>query len=196
MEMHPIFASLDPLFIQLYRISGYSFIDFMVGTFLLAFVALIVGEFTISLAFLASRKYIDLTTDEVVRYHNLSVDAVAAGDKGTYEAANKLANDAFGRQFFMQIALSAAFLWPVFFVLAWMQQRFADVEFRVLFMDNTLGYFSIFVAMYAGSYLLFKRVKCRLPYFKRMKHILDAYDQRTRRMKSWSELTHQAENRT
>ena len=122
---------LDPYLIWLYRITGYAWIDFFIGTFALALMAVIIGEFTISLAYLFARKRIERVTDETVRYQNLSMDALTAGDKEAYQAANQMANDAFGHSFFMQIALSAAFLWPIFFVLAWMSYRFREVEFPV-----------------------------------------------------------------
>ena len=90
---------------------------------------MIIGELTISLAFLAVKKRIDKFSEEALRYQDLSLEALKRGDKAAYRAANRLANDAFGHSFFMQIALSAAFLWPVFFALAWMNYRFAGLEF-------------------------------------------------------------------
>ena len=54
------------------------------------------------------------------------MEALKAGNRPAYEAANKLANEAFGKSFFMQLTLSATFFWPVFFALGWMQYRFLD----------------------------------------------------------------------
>jgi hypothetical protein len=179
---------IDPYLIFFYRITGYGFLDFLIGTFVLAFMALIIGELTISWAFLVSRKYINRNTDEVVRYQNLSVDALAAGDKEAYLASNKLANDAFGRSFFMQIALSAAFLWPIFFALGWMGHRFSEVEFRIVFTDYSVGYVCIFITLYAAAHMIFKRIKYKLPYFRNMKAILDAGRERTQQMKSFEDI--------
>ena len=142
---------------------------------MLAFIALIVGELTISWAFLLSRKYIEKISSEVTRYQNLSEEALAAGDKTAYVASNKLANDAFGRSFFMQIALSAAFLWPIFFALDWMGHRFAEIEFRILFTDYSVGYICIFITLYAAAYMIFKRIKYKLPYFRNIGAILNNY---------------------
>jgi hypothetical protein len=186
--MHEFFLAIDPCLIWCYRISGYAFVDFFIGTFVLAFVARVVGEFTISILFLINRKHLDRITGEVVRYQNLSVDALAARDKETYSAANKLANDAFGKSFFMQIALSAGALWPIFLALAWMQQRFSEVEFPLLFTDWSVGYLCVFIIMYASAYLIFKRIKYKLPYFRRIKDILDLYDTRSREMKSLEDI--------
>ncbi len=173
--MHPFYIIIDPYLIFFYRITGYGFLDFFIGTFVLAFVALIVGELTISWAFLLSRKYIDKITSEMTRYQNLSEDALAVGDQKAYRASNKLANDAFGRTFFMQIALSAAFLWPIFFALDWMGHRFAKIEFRIVFTDYSVGYICVFIILYAAAYMIFKRIKYKLPYFRNIGAILDSY---------------------
>jgi hypothetical protein len=176
MQMLPIFLFLDPYLIWFYRITGYGPVDFLLGTLVLACHALLIGEITISLAFLAARRDIDRTTTAAARYQDLSLEALAAGHKDVYRAANKLANDAFGKAFFMQIALSAAFLWPIFFALAWMQYRFAGLEFPLPFRGYALGYIGVFILLYIPVYLWFRKVKYRLPYFRRLKAILDSYD--------------------
>ena len=187
-EMHQIFLTFDSLMIQLYRLTGYTLVDFFLGTFVLALAAKIIGELTSSMAFLAVRQYIEKSTDEMVRFQNLSVDALTVGDGATYTACNKLANDAFGKTFFMQVSLSAALLWPVPFVLAWMQSRFSDVEFELLFTDYSVGYLCIFITLYAAAYLIFKRIKYRVPYFREMAEIMAGYRKRAREMKSLADL--------
>jgi len=178
----------DQYLMAIYRITGHTFVDFLLGTFLLGMVCVVVGEFCISVVFLINRKYIDRHTGEVVRFQNLSVDALVSGNKTAYEASNKLANDAFGRVFFLQIAMSASFLWPIFFVLGWMQHRFADVSFDVLFTESTVGAGAVFVALYAAAFIIFKRIKYKLPYFRRLKPILDAYQGQSQKMKSFADL--------
>ncbi|HMK37021.1 MAG TPA: hypothetical protein VK463_18245 [Desulfomonilaceae bacterium] len=189
--MHELLLAIDPFLIALYRMSGYALLDFFVGTFILASIALVIGEFTISVLFLINRKHIDKITGDVVRYQNLSVDALTAGDKESYSSANKLANEAFGKSFFMQIALSAGSLWPIFFALSWMQGRFAQIEFPLMFTGMSVGYIGVFLLMYATAYLIFKRIKYKLPYFRRIKNILDMYDQRSREMKDFSDIVPQ-----
>jgi hypothetical protein len=188
MFFDPYYAYIDPLIIWSYRITGHPFIDFLIGTFFLGLCAVAIGEFTISLAFLANRKTIEKNTDDVVHYQNLSVDALEARNKGAYKAANKLGNDAFGKTFFAQIALSTAFLWPAPFALGWMQYRFSEVEFRVIFTDHMVGYPFVFFPLYVAAYLVFKRFKYKLPYFRRIKEILDSTQNRYRKMRSFSEL--------
>lgn len=188
MFFDPIYAYVDPFIIWSYRITGHPFIDFLIGTFLVGLCAVAIGEFTISLAFLANRKTIDKNSDEVVRYQNLSVDALEAQNKSAYTAANKLGNDAFGKSFFLQIALSTAFLWPAPFALGWMQYRFSEVEFRVIFTDHMVGYPFVFFPLYVAAYLVFKRFKYRIPYFRRIKKILDASAERQKDMRSLADL--------
>lgn len=188
MEMNAVYGFFDPFLIWFFRITGYAFVDFLIGTYVLAFIAIVVGEFTISIIYLVNRGTIDKITDEVVRYQNLSVDAIEAGNKTAYLATNKLANDAFGRTFFTQIAMSAGFLWPIPFALGWMQPRFSDVEFRIIFTDWTVGYAFAFFPLCVLAYLSFKRIKYRIPYFKRIKARLDADASRHKHMRSFADL--------
>jgi len=184
MEMHPLWMLIDPYLIWSYRLTGYAFVDFLIGTFVLAWIALVIGEFTIAGVYLLLKDRIDATSHDARRYQDLSADAMAAGDNKAYHAANKLANDAFGLSFFQQFGLSAAFLWPVFFVLAWMQTRFAEVGFPFLSLDYTVGYPCIFIPLYIASYMVFKRIKGRLPYFRRIKAILSSYEDNGARTKA------------
>lgn len=194
MEMHPAYVVIDPYLIWFFRITGIAILDFLVGTFVVASITLIIGEFTISLAYLANRKKIEQTTNDVVRYQNTSVDAIEAGNKAAYAAANKMANEAFGKSFFHQIALSTGFLWPIPFALGWMQYRFSDIEFRILFSDVTVGYPAVFIPLYVAAYLGFKRIKYKLPYFRRIKQILDSTQSQTKHMRSFSDLLAEADS--
>jgi hypothetical protein len=188
MEMHPVFLLLDPYLIWFYRITGHAWLDFLLGTFTLALMAVIIGEVNISLAYLAARRRIERTTDEAVKYQNLSLEALTAGDKGAYRAANRLANDAFGHSFFMQIALSAAFLWPAGFFLAWMSHRFADLSFPLPFIPYSLGYIGVFLLLFVAAYFVFKPVKYKIPYFRRIKEMLKASSLSARNLKSFGDL--------
>lgn len=181
--MHPYLIPIDAVLISLYRLTGVGLPDFFIGTFLLAFIAVVVGELTISALFLINREHIEKINDEVIRYQNLSMDALAAGNKEAYKAANKLANDAFGKSFFLQIALSAGFVWPALFAVIWMSYRFSGIQFEILFTNLTVNYICPFVAMFAAAYLVFKKVKYKIPYFKRIKSILDDYGRIARSMK-------------
>lgn len=188
MDFQGLFSAIDPYIIWFYRLTGYTFIDFLIGTLVLAFVTLLIGEFTISLAFLANREAIQKNNDDIMRYQHISVSAIEEKDKKSYTAANKLANDAFGKSFFHQIALSTGFLWPIPFALGWMQHRFVDVDFRILFTNLTVQYPIFFFSMFALCYIAFKRIKYRLPYFRRIGLILENSRQQGTGMRTWENL--------
>jgi hypothetical protein len=181
MEMHPFYQLLDPYLIWFYRLTGHAGVDFVIGTLGLACIALLVGEVTVFLAFLFTRKNHNRYTAEATKYQDLSMDALKAGNKEAYKAANTLANDAFGHTFFQQLTLSAAFLWPVFFALAWMQYRFLEVEFPIPGTSYALGYIGGFILIYIAAYLILKR----LPWFRRIKEIMESLFTRIYEMKSF-----------
>jgi hypothetical protein len=167
MEMSSLFLYLDPYLIWFYRLTGHAWLDFFLGTFVLASHALILGEITVSLVFLAARKRLEHTAAEADRYQALSIEALKAGNKPAYDAANTMANEAFGKSFFLQMTLSAAFLWPIPFALAWMQHRFQEVEFPLPFLGISMGYIAPFIVLYIAGYQIFKRLRRRLPFLRR-----------------------------
>ena len=174
MEMPSLYLFLDPYLIWFYRLTGQTGWNFLIGTSVVAVLALMVGEFTSFLASLMVRRHFTQVAGEAKKYQDLSMEALKGGDRPAYEAVNKLANDAFNKSFFMQLALSATFFWPVFFMLGWMQYRFQGIEIPLVVVPYSLGFVGIFIILYILAYFLFKRVKYRLPYLRRLKANLDA----------------------
>jgi hypothetical protein len=168
MEMPWFFLALDPYLIWFYRLPGNAYVGFCLGTFVLAVICLILGDITFFLAARLQGKHLDNIATEAGKYQDLSIGAAKAGDKVSYHAANKLANEAFGQSFFSLIALSMARLWPVPFALAWMQYRFLGVEFPIPGTKWSLGFIGVYVIIYIVAYLVLKR----LPRFRRIKAIL------------------------
>jgi hypothetical protein len=164
MEMPWLLLALDPYLIWCYRLPGNAYVGFLLGTFVLVLICLILGDLTFSLATRLLGKHLDRTATEAGKYQDLSIDAAKAGDKATFKAANKLANDAFGRSFFSLRALSMARLWPAPFALAWMQYRFFEVEFPIPGTNWSLGYLGVFIIIYLAGYFLFKQVQRRLSF--------------------------------
>jgi hypothetical protein len=169
MEIPWLLLALDPYLIWCYRLPGNAYAGFLLGTFVLVLICLIVGDLTFSLATRLLGKHLDRTATEAGNYQDLSIDAAKAGDKAVFKAANKLANDAFGRSFFSLMALSMARLWPAPFALAWMQYRFFEVEFPLPGTNWSLGYLGVFIIIYVAAYFLFKQVQRRLS-FSRSHH--------------------------
>ena len=115
------------------------------------------------------------------------MEALKAGDRPAYEAANTLANEDVGKSFFMQVAMSATFLWPIFFALGWMQYRFLEIAFPLPFIGFSLGYTGVFVILYIAAYCIFKAMKRRMPYFRRIKESMDASGRPTRNLRSFGD---------
>jgi hypothetical protein len=187
MEMHPVYLYLDPYLIWFYRLSGSAAVNFLLGTLALAVLSLLVGEFTSFLASLMVRRHFEQVSGEAKRYQDLSMEALKSGDRPAYEAANKLANEAFGKSFYSQVALSATFVWPIFLALGWMQHRFLEVTFPLPFIGFSLGYIGVFLILYIAAYFIFKPVKRRLPYYRRFKEFKDASSRSARNRKSFGD---------
>lgn len=165
--MHPLYFFMDPYLIWFYRLTPWAGVNFILGTLAVAALALMLGEFTSWGAARLVRRHLEEVTEEVKKYHELSLKALATGDRPAYEAANKVANEFYGKSFVMQMTLSATFFWPVFLVLGWMQCRFLEVEFPIPGTTWSLGYIGAFVLIYAAAYFVAKQGKRRLKFFRR-----------------------------
>ncbi len=172
-------ARLEPLLIAPFRVVGDPVVGFFFGTACLAMACVVVGELVLSLAIRINRRHLRALTDEIVHHEALSVRAFADGDKTSYKALNREANDAWGRHFFTMAAYSAGMLWPVPFALAWMQSRFSEVEFLIawplsLLFGRTVGYPFIFILVYILCRIVFGKLRRWLPYFRGVQDMLDA----------------------
>lgn len=172
-------AFIDSFLICLYRITGDPILDYFLGTFLLSFLTVVVGEFTISIGFRANKPYLDQLNNDMQKMSSLSREAQRLGDEEGYKACNKEGNDAFGRLFFHRFGLAAASLWPVFLALAWMQSRFHGIDFPLAWplsvvFRNGAGYVFTFIPLYILCRILFKYMRPWLPYFRGVQKLLDA----------------------
>jgi hypothetical protein len=171
MEMPSFFVALDPYLIWFYRLPGNAYAGFILGTLVLVLLCLVIGEITFWLTTRLMGKHLDRVAGEALKYQDISIQAAKAGDKLSFKAANKVANDAFGKSFFSLMALSMARLWPVPFALAWMQYRFLEVGFPIPGTPWSLGYIGAFIIIYALAYFLTKHIVRRLPFFRPTKVI-------------------------
>ncbi|MBN1104716.1 MAG: hypothetical protein JXL84_14960 [Deltaproteobacteria bacterium] len=167
----------DSLLIQLYRITGIPLVDYYLGTFLLAFLTVLVGEFTISIVFKVNKAHLDRLNLRMEKMSRLSRQALEMGDKEGYKASNKEGNDAFGQLFFNKFGLAAASLWPIFLALAWMQDRFSEIGLPLPWFGWEINYVFFFLLCYIPARILFSRVKPWLPYFKGVHETLMSYEQ-------------------
>jgi hypothetical protein len=169
--------AFDPILIHLYRITGFPLLDYYLGTFLLAFLTVLVGEFTISIVFKVNKAHLDRLNARMEKMSRLSEQALEMGDKESYKAVNKEGNDAFGQLFFNKFGLAAASLWPIFFALAWMQERFAEVGLPLPWVGWEINYVFFFLLCYIPARILFGKMKRHLPYFRGVHETLMSYEQ-------------------
>lgn len=150
--MDSLFYLADGYLIQLYRITGNPLVDYFIGTSLLALVSVLVGETTVLLLKKVNGFHLERLDSELKYKFELSVESKRSGDEAGYRQLNKEANDAFGRVFFNMFTFSAASLWSVFVVLAWMQTRFMQIEFPLPLsmpvFGESVGYAFIFLLLY------------------------------------------------
>ena len=187
-----LYIYVDRFLIGFYRISDIPIFGYLLGTALLSLICVVLGQFTLSLAYRANRMNLKSNNNDMVRMHNLSIYALLAKNKKAYKSCNKEANEAFGKYFFAQIALGISSLWPIPFALAWMQTRFDGVEFLLPFnvpgIGHTVGYTFTFIPIYVLVYILFGKIKHRLPYFKKEHEFLKADVNDSEKMLSISDL--------
>ncbi|WP_373501182.1 hypothetical protein [Desulfococcus sp.] len=173
------YEAVDPFLIWFYRITGVPIIDYFIGTFILSFLTVVIGEVCVSLAVKFNRSHIDGMKVEVTRKEKLSISAYESGDQQSYQALNKEATDTWGKHFFMMAAYSCGILCPIPFALGWMQTRFQDVEFTVGFPLSLLGMETVgfqfsFFPIYIACRILFKYLRPWLPYFRGVHKMLTA----------------------
>ena len=68
----------DSFLIFFYRITGMPLVDYFTGTFFLAFLCVVIGEFSVSLALRFNQRYIDEMTTEMETKEKLSMEAYRA----------------------------------------------------------------------------------------------------------------------
>jgi hypothetical protein len=172
------FVHIDGLLIYFYRLTGYAFVDYLIGTTCLAFFCVVLGEISVSLALKFNRRYLDQMSEQMALKEQLSLQAYKAGDVSGYKALNKEATDAWGKRFFTMVGYSAGILWPIPFALGWMQTRFSEVQFDLAFplsliFGKSVGYSFTFIPLYILCRIGFKYMRPHLPYFKGVQKMLD-----------------------
>lgn len=153
-----------------YRLPDNPLLGYFLGTSVLSLACVVIGEYSISIAFRLNKNHIENDTHEISHYQSLSIEALKQGDKDAFRACNSIANDTYGKNFFTQVSLSAASLWPVFIALGWMQYRFAEIEFSlpvsIQGSDYTFGYVSTFLLCYIVSRIFFRKINFEYPFNK------------------------------
>ena len=143
---------VDQILITPYRWPKNAMEGWWLGTTFLALWVTLLGRVTLALVMRVNLSHVREGLAETSLRHTQSMNALKAGDKESYKAINKLANEAYGKTFFLQIAMATASLWPIPLALGWLQLRFSDVRFPLPldlpFVGNSVGYAFIFIPLY------------------------------------------------
>ncbi|WP_432735731.1 hypothetical protein [Maridesulfovibrio sp. FT414] len=180
---------IDTILIAPYRVGLPTVAAFWLGTAVLALWCTVGGEISMALGYLFNRDYYTDLTREMTRMHNISVEAVRRKEKETFKSANTWANEYFGKVFFANAALFAVSLWPVPFALGWMQSRFAGIDIHTVpFIDFSLGYPFVFISSYIIVRYGFSKVRCFIPFLKKIDEMKAEDAEKAGEMTSWTEL--------
>jgi hypothetical protein len=189
---YAIYNAIDAFLISFYRITDIPILGYYFGTAVLSLICVIVGQMTYCWAYRRNYRFFNSDNQEMVHMHNLSIKALGNKNKGAYKSCNKQANDAFGKYFFAQVAIGISSLWPVPFALGWMQTRFAEVEFALPIplpgFGSSVGFLFTFFPIYVLTYLLFGKIKHKIPYFSSFERWQKASHLEAEEMMSFSDL--------
>jgi len=160
--------SIDPFLIAPYRWLSNPLLGWLWGTFVLSMWATILGELTLALAYRVNRSKVKEVAEETEDLLEKSLAAHRAGDKRSYKAINRLANEAYGKTFFLQMAMGMSALWPAFLGAAWLQERFGKITWPLPWVGYELNFVGPYLVLYILARVIFARTRRRLPYFRRL----------------------------
>lgn len=157
---------VDPFLIAPYRLPGHPVAGWWLGTVLLALWSTIIGELTLAALYRLNHRHIRKVAAQMNQGHHKSWEALKYGDKLAFKGFNDMANEAFGKAFFLQIAMGSSALWPAFFALAWLKKRFYEVPIPLPWVEWPVTYAAAFIVLYILVRIAFSKVKKHLPFFK------------------------------
>ena len=166
------FASFIPSWLDAFLIAPFrwlpdAYAGMWLGSAFLSFYCLLLGEYTAAGLYLLHHAHYATDDIEMRRFHKISMDALRAGNKEAYLAANTLASEHFGKSFFAGAALGLSSLWPLPFALGWMSLRFEGLVLYTLpGLGCGAGYVFVLLTVYIVFRLCFGRLKNFLPLFR------------------------------
>jgi hypothetical protein len=130
---------------------------FWLGSAVIAAVCVLVGQATSWVAWRLNGKHLGEHIQEARGYGKTSLRMLAAGQESHYPGVNRLANEAFGRAFFLSMAMNAAALWPVFLAAGWIAARFDGVRVPLGSSGFSLNPVAPLAVTYIGMRIAFAR---------------------------------------
>ncbi len=182
----------DAGLIFFFRLSADPPIGFYLGSTVLALLAVVAGDISQALAHRANRSHFQEQTTDMVRLHNLSIKALRQGNKEGYKAANRLANDTFGKAFFTRAALFTVSIWPVPFALGWLAGRFQGVDIPLPLVDHVMSYNTVFLPLYILVRIAYSLVKPGIGVMRRLDPALAPPEPDAEKPIPWSEVLREA----
>ncbi|MDQ7831566.1 MAG: hypothetical protein RDU30_07535 [Desulfovibrionaceae bacterium] len=159
---------IDAFFIFFFRIPEDAAVGFYLGCAVVAAVTVFVGDISQALAHRINLSHFRSQTKDMVHLHNLSIKALRRGDKENYKAANKLANDTFGKAFFTRAALFTVSIWPLPFAMGWLAGRFQGVDIPLPMLEKVVGFNAIFLPVYILTRIAYSRIKPKIGFLRRL----------------------------
>lgn len=163
-------VGLDPYIIWAFRLVDEPWSGFFCGLLFINLVCVLLGDASSLLVRRMNRKVYGRYRDDMVRHHNLSVEALKNSDKAAYKAVNKQAHEAFGKYFFSQAGAFTLSIWPLPFALAWMELRFGGLPLTLPFSLPGVGenvyYPFFFIPIYLLVRISYGRLLRRVPFYQ------------------------------
>ena len=163
---------MDPMFIWGFRLFDHPWGGFLIGLAVLSLLCVITGDFTSHLARRLNRKVYGKYRDEMVRQHNLSVEALKHSDKDAYKAVNRQAHEAFGKYFFSQAGAFTLSIWPLPFAMAWLDIRFGGIPITLPFalpgVGDSVFYPFFFFPIYIAVRIFYGKTMRLFPFYRRV----------------------------
>ncbi len=129
---------------------------FWLGSAMLALASFLVGQATSWLAMRFNGAGLQKHVEDARRYENAYLGMLRHGEANP-SGVNSLANESFGKAFFMGIATSAAGLWPVFLAAGWIDLHFAGVRVPLAGVEGGISNVAPLVLAYIALFFTFSR---------------------------------------
>lgn len=123
---------------------------FWLGSVVLAGVCVMLGQLSLKVATAVNGRLMEGHVGDASRYQETSLSLLRAGHGDRFKGVNQLANEAFGKAFFLGVAWGAASLWPLFFAAAWLEMRFSGMRIPLGIGEITLSHVAPLLLAYVA----------------------------------------------
>ncbi len=161
--MWTLLAFLDRLLSPLYHLVAAPVPAFFIGTFLLALICVLLGEFLSDLTRRLHESHLRQLKEELAYLQEAAILAAKQGEKERYHERNRQAGRIYVRLAFLQGLPTLATFLPAGLALSWLDYRFASLKLPLPFSlplgGDTVGYlfpFGLFYLLLRGGLYLWR----------------------------------------